>query len=159
MFLKNPNKYTPALGGKCTVCLVEMGKTMDGTVQFATMLCSLQRCAKGDCSYSQATNKNRCFLRIPPSTPTWTLPPKGNAQYVELRCRKKFKASQSSQPFTRTCDTGFHPKSSARCSSPIRPNTKPSSVPHRYYVPSVVQYASNSNSHMIHALRDALWIF
>jgi len=37
MFVKNPDKYTPALGGKCTVCLVEMGKTMDGSVQFATM--------------------------------------------------------------------------------------------------------------------------
>jgi YHS domain-containing protein len=37
MFLKNPDKYTPALGGKCTVCLVEMGKKMDGSVQFVTM--------------------------------------------------------------------------------------------------------------------------
>ncbi len=37
MFLKNLDKYTPALGGKCTVCLVEMGKTGDGSVQFAAM--------------------------------------------------------------------------------------------------------------------------
>ena len=37
MFLKNPDKYTPALGGKCTVCQVEMGKTMDGSVQFAAL--------------------------------------------------------------------------------------------------------------------------
>jgi YHS domain-containing protein len=37
MFVKNPDKYTPALGGKCTVCLVEIGKTMDGSVGFATM--------------------------------------------------------------------------------------------------------------------------
>ncbi len=37
LFLENPDKYTPAFGGKCTVCQVEMGKTMDGTVQFATL--------------------------------------------------------------------------------------------------------------------------
>jgi len=37
MLLKNPHKYAAALGGKCTVCLVEMGKTGDGSVQFATM--------------------------------------------------------------------------------------------------------------------------
>lgn len=37
MFLKNPNKYTPAMGGDCTVCKVEMGKTVPGTVQFSAM--------------------------------------------------------------------------------------------------------------------------
>lgn len=37
MFLKNPDKYTPALGGKCTVCQVEMGETMEGNVQFAAL--------------------------------------------------------------------------------------------------------------------------
>ncbi|QDV21901.1 hypothetical protein [Aureliella helgolandensis] len=36
-FLNNPNKYTPALGGDCTVCLVEMGKTMPGSIRFATL--------------------------------------------------------------------------------------------------------------------------
>ncbi len=37
MFLKNPNKYTPAMGGDCTVCKVEMGKTIPGLVNFAAL--------------------------------------------------------------------------------------------------------------------------
>lgn len=37
MFLKNPNKYTPAMGGDCTVCKVEMGKIVPGTVHFAAL--------------------------------------------------------------------------------------------------------------------------
>jgi YHS domain-containing protein len=37
MFVKNPDKYTPALGGKCTVCQVEMGKDVEGTVHFAAI--------------------------------------------------------------------------------------------------------------------------
>lgn len=37
MFLGNSDKYTPALGGKCTVCLVEMGKAMEGSVRFAAL--------------------------------------------------------------------------------------------------------------------------
>ena len=37
MFLSNPNKYTPALGGKCVVCFVENGQYVDGTVQFSSL--------------------------------------------------------------------------------------------------------------------------
>ncbi len=37
MFLKSPEKYTPALGGDCTVCLVDMGKRITGSVQHAVM--------------------------------------------------------------------------------------------------------------------------
>lgn len=34
MFLTDPAKYTPALGGDCTVCAVNMGQRMAGKVQF-----------------------------------------------------------------------------------------------------------------------------
>jgi YHS domain-containing protein len=34
MFLKDPNKYTPAFGGSCTVCRVEMQKVVPGTPEF-----------------------------------------------------------------------------------------------------------------------------
>ena len=35
MFLKNPQKYSPVLGGDCTVALVEMNKRIPGSVQHA----------------------------------------------------------------------------------------------------------------------------
>jgi YHS domain-containing protein len=37
MFLKNPQKYTPALGGDCVVALVEMGKRIPGKLNFGVM--------------------------------------------------------------------------------------------------------------------------
>jgi len=37
MFLKNPDKYTPALGGDCVVAKVEMGKQVAGSVQHAAL--------------------------------------------------------------------------------------------------------------------------
>lgn len=37
MFLKNPAKYVPALGGECSVCLVEMKKHIPGSVRFASL--------------------------------------------------------------------------------------------------------------------------
>ncbi|WP_144058811.1 hypothetical protein [Rhodopirellula sp. SWK7] len=37
MFLKNPMKYTPALGGDCVVALVEMNKRVPGALQHVAM--------------------------------------------------------------------------------------------------------------------------
>jgi len=37
MFLKNPQKYTPALGGDCVVALVEMGKRIPGKLNSAAL--------------------------------------------------------------------------------------------------------------------------
>lgn len=37
MFLANPSKYTPILGGDCVVALIEMGKRVPGSVQFAAL--------------------------------------------------------------------------------------------------------------------------
>ena len=37
MFLKNPAKYTPALGGNCAVCLTDMQKPMPGSVHFSAL--------------------------------------------------------------------------------------------------------------------------
>ena len=37
MFLKDPQKYTPVLGGDCVVALVEMGKRMPGQLNFAAL--------------------------------------------------------------------------------------------------------------------------
>ena len=37
MFLKDPSKYTPILGGDCIVALVEMGKRVPGSLQFAAL--------------------------------------------------------------------------------------------------------------------------
>lgn len=37
MFLDNPAKYTPVLGGDCVVALVEMGKRVPGSLQFAAV--------------------------------------------------------------------------------------------------------------------------
>ena len=37
MFLKNPAKYTPALGGDCAVCLTDMKKKMPGSIQFTAL--------------------------------------------------------------------------------------------------------------------------
>lgn len=36
MFLADPAKYVPALGGDCTVCLVKMGKRVAGNIRNAT---------------------------------------------------------------------------------------------------------------------------
>ncbi|MEM8913339.1 MAG: hypothetical protein AAGC97_16355 [Planctomycetota bacterium] len=37
MFVSNPAKYTPALGGDCTVCLSNMSRRMEGSVQFPAL--------------------------------------------------------------------------------------------------------------------------
>ncbi len=37
MFVSDPAKYTPAMGGDCTVCSVKMGQTMPGKVQFPVL--------------------------------------------------------------------------------------------------------------------------
>lgn len=37
MFLKNPQKYTPALGGDCVVALVELGKRVPGNLNFGAL--------------------------------------------------------------------------------------------------------------------------
>jgi len=37
MFLKNPQKYTPALGGDCVVALVEVGKRLPGDLNFGAL--------------------------------------------------------------------------------------------------------------------------
>lgn len=37
MFLKNPAKYTPVLGGDCVVALVEMGKRVPGDLNFGAL--------------------------------------------------------------------------------------------------------------------------
>jgi YHS domain-containing protein len=37
MFLAEPAKSTPAMSGGCTVCRVEMGKDIPGSVQFAAL--------------------------------------------------------------------------------------------------------------------------
>jgi YHS domain-containing protein len=37
MFLNNPAKYVPALGGDCTVCLAEMKKQVPGSIRFASL--------------------------------------------------------------------------------------------------------------------------
>ena len=37
MFLSNPLKYAPALGGDCIVCYAKMGKRMPGSVRHATL--------------------------------------------------------------------------------------------------------------------------
>ena len=123
IFIKNPNKYTPALGGKCTVCLVEMGKTMDGSVQFAAL-------HEGRLFLFPGDEQKRMFQKNPAKYASGTSLPRGNAQFAALRCKKTFKANPSSQPFTRTCDIGFLPKSSSRCSSQIRPHTKSRSLFH-----------------------------
>lgn len=44
MFLADPAKYAPAIGGDCSVCLAEMGKRMPGSI------------------YHSAINDNRLFL-------------------------------------------------------------------------------------------------
>ena len=36
MFLANPRKYVPALGGDCTVCFADMGRRMPGKAEFST---------------------------------------------------------------------------------------------------------------------------
>lgn len=37
MFLNNPEKYVPALGGDCTVCKVEHGERVPGSVQYSVL--------------------------------------------------------------------------------------------------------------------------
>ncbi len=37
MFLADPAKYVPALGGDCTVCYAKMGKRMPGSIQHAAL--------------------------------------------------------------------------------------------------------------------------
>ena len=37
MFLANPDKYAPVLGGDCTVCLADAGKRMPGNIQHASI--------------------------------------------------------------------------------------------------------------------------
>jgi len=37
MFLADPAKYVPALGGDCTVCLAKMGKRMPGSIHHAAI--------------------------------------------------------------------------------------------------------------------------
>jgi len=37
VFVSNPAKYTPVLGGDCVVALVEMGKRVPGSLQFAAL--------------------------------------------------------------------------------------------------------------------------
>ena len=37
MFLANPEKYLPALGGDCAVCLTEMGQRMSGSLRHAVL--------------------------------------------------------------------------------------------------------------------------
>ena len=37
MFVSNPAKYTPILGGDCVVALVEMGKRVPGSLQYAAL--------------------------------------------------------------------------------------------------------------------------
>lgn len=37
MFLANPAKYVPALGGDCTVCLHKMGKRTPGNIRYASL--------------------------------------------------------------------------------------------------------------------------
>ncbi len=37
MFLADPAKYVPALGGDCTVCLAKMGKRVPGSIQHAAL--------------------------------------------------------------------------------------------------------------------------
>ncbi|MEM9366265.1 MAG: hypothetical protein AAGD07_09720 [Planctomycetota bacterium] len=37
MFLKDPAKYVPAMGGNCTVCAVNMGQTVAGSVMFPAL--------------------------------------------------------------------------------------------------------------------------
>ena len=37
MFLSDPAKYVPALGGDCTVCLAKMGERVPGTVHHAAL--------------------------------------------------------------------------------------------------------------------------
>ena len=37
MFLADPAKYVPALGGDCTVCFAKMGKRMPGNIRFASL--------------------------------------------------------------------------------------------------------------------------
>ncbi len=37
MFLADPAKYVPALGGDCTVCLAKMGKRVPGSIRHAAM--------------------------------------------------------------------------------------------------------------------------
>lgn len=36
-FLSDPAKYVPAMGGDCTVCKVDMGKDIAGSVQFSSL--------------------------------------------------------------------------------------------------------------------------
>lgn len=38
MFLANPEKYVPALGGDCTVCYLNMGQRSPGTVEHTALL-------------------------------------------------------------------------------------------------------------------------
>lgn len=37
MFLKDPAKYIPALGGECAVCLTDMKKKVPGSIQFTAL--------------------------------------------------------------------------------------------------------------------------
>ncbi|MBP86540.1 MAG: hypothetical protein CMJ64_07485 [Planctomycetaceae bacterium] len=37
MFLEDPAKYVPALGGDCSVCLAKMGKRVPGSVKFGAV--------------------------------------------------------------------------------------------------------------------------
>ncbi|MEM9588539.1 MAG: hypothetical protein AAGA03_14740 [Planctomycetota bacterium] len=37
MFLADPKKYTPALGGDCAVCLTDMNKRVPGSLRFAAL--------------------------------------------------------------------------------------------------------------------------
>lgn len=37
LFLKNPDKYAPALGGNCAVCMTEMQKQEPGSIHFSAL--------------------------------------------------------------------------------------------------------------------------
>lgn len=82
MFLKNPDKYTPALGGKCTVCLVEMGRTMEGSVQFSTI-------HEGRLFLFPGDEQKQVFLKNPAKYASVDLAAQGQCTVCRVEMRKE----------------------------------------------------------------------
>lgn len=115
MFEQNPGKYTPALGGDCTVCKAEMGERAPAaSISLPSSVAAY--------SSSRAPTRSRCSTARRGSTPRLIWPPMANAPSAASRCSRTSMARRSFRRSTKDCVTCFPVRSRSRCSWPILKN-------------------------------------
>ncbi|RMF40320.1 MAG: hypothetical protein D6753_11925 [Planctomycetota bacterium] len=87
MFLKDPAKYVPAMGGYCTVCKVEMNKAVPGSVYYAAI-------HKGRLYLFPGEEQKQMFLKNPAKYANADLALGGNCPV----CRVEMKQENPGKP-------------------------------------------------------------